>query len=226
MEKFVENMNERETKFCEYYSECLNAKQSALKAGYSPKSARNEGYRLLKKEKIQKRVNELSEVVQAKIKIENIINKHIEIAMADIGDFVEWGNRNGKNFLIVKDSKKLDTSLVAEVSRGKDGLKIKLKDSHKSLEYLDKLLSRFTTNIELNSMPDLQNYFISLLGQENIPDQIKLSVLDKILKLFEIKQEDIDNQAQRENLQAFLEASKINADELEAIRNEITKEND
>ena len=46
-------MTERERLFCEWYVSTGNATISAKKAGYSEKSARNQGYRLMKKDEIQ-----------------------------------------------------------------------------------------------------------------------------------------------------------------------------
>lgn len=40
-------MNQRQRAFCEAYLKCGNAAEAAIKAGYSPKSARSIGQRLL-----------------------------------------------------------------------------------------------------------------------------------------------------------------------------------
>ncbi|TDM10455.1 terminase small subunit [Macrococcus lamae] len=42
------NLSEKQKKFANEYLRCFNATQSAIKAGYSPASARTTGYRLLK----------------------------------------------------------------------------------------------------------------------------------------------------------------------------------
>lgn len=41
------SLNERQKKFCEHYAACLNATKAAVKAGYSEKTARSIGQRLL-----------------------------------------------------------------------------------------------------------------------------------------------------------------------------------
>lgn len=55
-------MKLKELKFCEYYlGECQgNAEQSAIKAGYSPKCARQTGYKLLQRVHIQQYIKEKS----------------------------------------------------------------------------------------------------------------------------------------------------------------------
>jgi phage terminase small subunit len=65
-------MKLKELKFCEYYlGECQgNAEQSAIKAGYSSKCARQTGYKLLQRVHIQQYIKEKS----SKIATENIAN--------------------------------------------------------------------------------------------------------------------------------------------------------
>ena len=53
-------LNERQKKFCEYYVLCGNAAEAARKAGYSARSARHQGFRLLTKEHISLYIRELA----------------------------------------------------------------------------------------------------------------------------------------------------------------------
>ena len=53
-------LNERQKKFCEYYVACGNAAEAARKAGYSTKSARQKGHKLLTKTDIAQYIRELS----------------------------------------------------------------------------------------------------------------------------------------------------------------------
>lgn len=52
-------MNDRQGKFCREYAACGNATTAAEKAGYSPKTARTTGSRLLTNVDICKRIHEL-----------------------------------------------------------------------------------------------------------------------------------------------------------------------
>ena len=52
-------MNERQEKFCREFAACGNATTAAEKAGYSPKTARTIGSRLLTNVDIRKRIREL-----------------------------------------------------------------------------------------------------------------------------------------------------------------------
>lgn len=47
MEEAKMNLNDQQIAFCEYYVAELNATQAAIDAGYSPKTARQQGSRLL-----------------------------------------------------------------------------------------------------------------------------------------------------------------------------------
>lgn len=54
-------MNERQRRFCEFYATCGNAAQAAREAGYSSKTARQQGERLLTNVDIAKYIRELQD---------------------------------------------------------------------------------------------------------------------------------------------------------------------
>lgn len=56
-------MNEKQLRFCEEYIIDHNATQAAIRAGYSPKSARTQASELLTKPNIQEKIQELAEKV-------------------------------------------------------------------------------------------------------------------------------------------------------------------
>lgn len=61
-------VNEKQLRFCEEYIIDHNATQAAIRAGYSPKSARTQASELLTKPNIQEKIQELAE----KVSTENI----------------------------------------------------------------------------------------------------------------------------------------------------------
>jgi phage terminase small subunit len=61
-------MTERQERFCQEYSKLGNATQSAINAGYSERSAKQVGQRLLTNDDIKQRIREL----QGEIKNQNI----------------------------------------------------------------------------------------------------------------------------------------------------------
>lgn len=61
-------MTERQERFCQEYSKLGNATQSAINAGYSERSAKQVGQRLLTNDDVKQRIREL----QGEIKNQNI----------------------------------------------------------------------------------------------------------------------------------------------------------
>ncbi|MGN1133327.1 MAG: terminase small subunit [Oscillospiraceae bacterium] len=59
-------MNERQKKFAEYYAQCGNAAQSAIKAGYSESYATHRTDELLRNVEISEYIRQLSEAEQDK----------------------------------------------------------------------------------------------------------------------------------------------------------------
>lgn len=54
-------MNEKQKAFADYYIECLNATESAKKAGYSERSAYNQGQRMMNNDEIKEYIKERME---------------------------------------------------------------------------------------------------------------------------------------------------------------------
>lgn len=69
-ERGCQKMNVRQERFCQEYSKCGNATMSALEAGYSERTARTIGSKLLTNVDIQNRIRELQE----DIKTSNILD--------------------------------------------------------------------------------------------------------------------------------------------------------
>lgn len=79
----------------------------------------------------------------------DIFQKYMDIAFADVTDFVEFGNEEievildtGEHKTItvshvnIKNDTDVDGSIISEVSKGKDGVKVKLADRMKALQWL------------------------------------------------------------------------------------------
>lgn len=163
-------LTEKQRLFCLYYVKCFNATQSAIKAGYAKNSAHVEGHRMLKLPKIAAEIRRLKGSLAEDLFIDaqDILKAYIEIAFADITDFVTFGQRevpvmgpfgpiivktgppdeDGKkteqplmktvNFVDFKPSIRVDGSIISEVKQGRDGVSIKFVDKTKALEKLEK----------------------------------------------------------------------------------------
>lgn len=70
----------RHERFCRSYLECANATVAARNAGYAPMSARNTGYRLLRRPAILERLRELQhEIAQRECRETDIMLSKLEI---------------------------------------------------------------------------------------------------------------------------------------------------
>ena len=102
--------------------------------------------------------------VSSKLLNKRLFEMYMKIAFADIGDYLKFGQEEEKvwnmnedgsfkpvidpetgeqrirryNVVNLNESEEVDTTIISEVSEGKDGVKIKLHDKMKALEWLDK----------------------------------------------------------------------------------------
>lgn len=137
-------MNAKRQRFVEEYLVDLNATQAAIRAGYSERSARMNGRRLLAYEDVREAVDrgrmELSE--RTGITMERVIRELERIAFADPRRVFKWGPDGVE--LIDSDSLTEDVAaIVSEVSEsatGRGGVRIKRYDKLKALELLGKHL--------------------------------------------------------------------------------------
>ena len=161
VEEVMENeeLNEKQKLFCIYYSKTFNQTKSYQKAyncGYM--TAAVEAHKLLKKPKIKALVDELTEVTISKeVLKKGLLQQYIDIAFADITEYIEFGekqevvydkdgnpkidedgNIKTQSYSYVKlgESKKVDGRLITEVSEGREGIKIKLADKMKAMDFL------------------------------------------------------------------------------------------
>ena len=155
-------LTEKQEKFIKEYLKSNNASQSAIKAGYSKKTAGETGSRLLKQPHIiqalqSKREEIARKVDKYEITPEKVLREFAKVGFADMGQFASWGESGVK----LRDSAELDedlTSVVGEITEtrthfGEDGEKvttrIKLADKLKALENLGKHLGLFKEQLSM-----------------------------------------------------------------------------
>lgn len=154
-------LTDKERLFCIYYIKCFNATKAYKKAyGCSYETAMVNGFNLLRNTKIEKlKQHKLNQVMLSE---EDIFQNYMDIAFSDIGDYLSFKkvrknrwtkNDDGEDIPVINpdtweqdfyeynvvelnDSKELDTSILQEVSEGKDRVKIKLQDKMKALQWL------------------------------------------------------------------------------------------
>lgn len=137
VEQIVNNgeLSDREQLFCAIYIRCFNATRSYMKAFEcrNKNSAAVLGCRMLKRPEVAGEIRRLKEdrMNREFFSEEDVFQKYMEIAFADITDFVEFIN-SGFRF---KSQDEIDGTIVSEISVGKVK-KIKLEDRMKALQWL------------------------------------------------------------------------------------------
>lgn len=156
-----DDLNDRQKLFCIYYTRYWNATkayQKAYECAYT--TAMVEGHRHLRKPNIKAEIDRIREEQSSELMIgtREILQKYIDIAFADITDFVDFGQRpkqqvagldedgepihvdteESYNFFNLKNSTEIDGSILTEVKEGKEGITVKLADKMKALEVLTK----------------------------------------------------------------------------------------
>lgn len=147
------DLTDKQRLFCIFYVKCFNATKAYQKAyGANYLTARAHGYKLLSNVAIAKEIQELKQnrLNREFLSESDIFQKYMDIAFADITDYTEFGNKEievlnpetGKkekiaiSYVNIKNSAEVDGTLLSEVSKGKDGVKVKLSDRMKALQWL------------------------------------------------------------------------------------------
>ena len=132
----------RQQRFVDEYLVDLNATQAAIRAGYSKKTAQPASSRLLSHviiaDAIAARRAKLSEKFE--VTRDQMLREYAKIGFSDIRRAVRWSNAEG---VVLVDSDEVDgdtAAAIAEVSQGKDGLKLKFHDKRAALDSLSKIL--------------------------------------------------------------------------------------
>ena len=146
-----DELTEKQRLFCIYYIENFNATKAYQKAyDCDYQTAMSNASRMLRNAKVNQEIDRLTnecleeQEINSKLLSKRIFQKYIDIAFADITDYITFGKqeREGEfgpytvNYVDLKDSNNVDGGLISEVSQGKDGIKIKLQDKMKALQWL------------------------------------------------------------------------------------------
>lgn len=157
------DLTDKQRLFCLHYVRCFNATKAAIKAGYSRDTAMEQGYQLLRKPSVRDEIFCLKQnrLNREMLDEHDIFQKYMDIAFADVTDFVEFGREQvqvmtmygpmevenpetGEKVPLMKEvnsvrlleSTEVDGTLITEVKQGKDGASIKLADRMKALEWI------------------------------------------------------------------------------------------
>ena len=148
------NLTDKQKLFCVYYVKSFNATKAYQKAyGCSYETALTNGPSLLGNARIRDEIARLKQAKlnKAMLEPEDIFQKYMDIAFADITDYVEFGKKTvpvmgsfgpivikneetGEkkeltkevNVVHFKESSEVDGTLISEIKQGRDGASIKL----------------------------------------------------------------------------------------------------
>lgn len=166
IERIIENsdLTDKQQLFCALYIKCFNATKAYQKAyGCSYKTAMVNGPKLLGNIRVKETIKELKRdrLNRELLSEADIFQKYMDIAFADITDYMEFGTEQAPvmsiygpvqvknpvtgeketlmkivNVARFKESTEVDGTILSEVKQGKDGASIKLNDRMKALQWL------------------------------------------------------------------------------------------
>lgn len=184
------NLTEKQRLFCLYYVRCFNATkayQKAYQCDYF--TAKAHGFELLRVVAIKTEIQRLkqSRLNRELLDESDIFQKYMDIAFADVTDFVEFGQdeeyvigpygvveikdpETGEkkpltqkiNTVRFKESKDVDGTLISEIKNGRNGASIKLADRMRALDWLADHMDLAT---------DEQKARIAALKMKSVPDE-------------------------------------------------------
>lgn len=160
VEQVVSNagLTDKQRLFCIYYVRCFNAAKAYQKAyGVSYATAKSAGYRMLTNVRVKEEIMNLKSdrMNRELLTADDIFQKYIDIAFADMNDYLEWREEDvpvitafgplkdekgnviirKTNVLHFKDSNDVDGTIVSEVTMGNKPA-VKLADRLKALNWL------------------------------------------------------------------------------------------
>lgn len=155
----------KQQRFVDEYLIDLNATQAAIRAGYSEKTARSISNENMTKPDIQAAIAKGMNARSGRVEItqDMVLKELAKIGFSDIRKVVRWGETQvrmidsedgeGEDLvpyhgLALIDSTEIDDNTagaIAEVSQGKEGLKVKLHDKKGALVDIGRHLGMFTS---------------------------------------------------------------------------------
>ena len=216
VDQVIENpeLTDKQRLFCIYYIRSFNATKAYQKAyGCSYENAMQNGSRMLRNDKVKAEILRLKQerLNRELLSESDIFQKYMDIAFADITDYLEFGTEEvpvmaiygqvkvkdpetGEekaltkviNKVHFKSSSDVDGTIISEVKQGKDGASIKLSDRMKALEWLSGHMNMGTEEQlarleQLRAQTDLTRARKQALTGENESNEA-VEKLDQILK--------------------------------------------
>jgi phage terminase small subunit len=157
-----DQLTPKQERFCEEYLIDLNATQAAFRAGYSAKTANEQGARLLANVSVASKIDELKKARAevTGITAERVLKEIAKLAFFDPRKLLN-GDGTPKAIHELDDETAAAVAGIDIVTKGNDDLgyadvmKIKLADKGQNLERLGRHLKLFTERIEVSDSSEL-----------------------------------------------------------------------
>ena len=200
------DLTDKQRLFCLHYVKCFNATKAYQKAyGCSYETAMVRGSETLRNVKVRDEIHRLKQnrLNREMLDEHDIFQKYMDIAFADITDYVEFGReeiqvmgafgpvevkdpetgervtlKKTVNTVRFKESDDVDGTLIAEVKQGKDGASVKLMDRMKALNWLAEHMD-LATEQQKAYTEQMRARTEQIMGSDQNP------VEDKVKKLFD-----------------------------------------
>ncbi len=200
------DLTDKQRLFCLHYVKCFNATKAYQKAyGVDYPTANAHGYEMLLNVVIKDEISRLKQNKLNRVMLseDDIFQKYMDIAFADITDYVsfqqedvqvmaiygpvfETDEETGEkkpvmkkvNAVRFKDSDGVDGTLIQEVSQGKDGAKIKLMDRQKALNWLADHMDLATAE-QKAKIENLKANTARLQENEDSDDELEIRIIRK-----------------------------------------------
>ena len=180
VEEVIENddLTDKQRLFCIYYVRLFNATkayQKAYECDYV--AAMTNGSRMLRNDKVREEIERLKaeRMNGALLSTDDLLQKYIDIAFADISEYVEVeiiererddGTITRWNHIVVNSN--FDGSIVTEISQGKDGVKVKLADKMRALDFLAKYNGMLSADVK--EKLELEREKLAIMKRKDAPD--------------------------------------------------------
>lgn len=129
-------LNDKQIQFCETYTRSYNVRLSAIKAGYSSKSAHIIGWKLRQRHDINRYIAWLKTRVSKKVNVSamDVVDMYARIAFLDVTDFVTIKG----NYVTLVNGTETDGQLIKSIKQGRDGIAIEFNDRLIALDKLER----------------------------------------------------------------------------------------
>lgn len=192
VEEVIENddLTDKQRLFCIYYVKLFNATkayQKAYECDYV--AAMTNGSRMLRNDKVREEIERLKteRMNGAFLSTDDLLQKYIDIAFADISEYVEVeimvkerddGTVSRWNNVVV--NSEFDGSIVTEISQGKEGVKVKLADKMRALEFLAKYNGMLS--VDVKEKLELERKKVEI-AQSKVPSKGEVNLQGQITAL-------------------------------------------